>query len=738
MADIAFAAFSLDIDADGIACLTWDMADRSMNVIDLDVMDDLDRFVTLLETDAAVTGAVITSAKKSFSGGADLSMLQRALSAFHAGSATDRDAAIATLHAETRRLSQILRRLETCGKPVAAALTGTAVGGGFELALACHHRIAADTDGARFGLPEVKVGLLPGGGGTQRIGRMMAHQDALQLLLQGRELRARQAKGMKLIDAVVTASELLDSAKAWVRDCADPTQPWDRKGFKLPGGRVWSPQGAQTFIAATALMRRETADNYPAARMILSCVYEGLQVPMDTGLQIESRYFTKAVASPEAAAMIRTLFLSMQDLNKGARRPAGIADRTPKRVGILGAGFMGCGVAYVTAAAGMDTIILDTDPEALERARAHAERQIADQIGKGRARPADKDALLARLDTTTDHADLAGCDLVIEAVFEDTAIKADVTQKTECHLGADAVFASNTSTLPISALAKASARPDRFIGLHFFSPVEKMRLVEIILGDQTGPEALATALDYVRAIRKTPIVVNDARGFFASRVVATYVREGHIMLAEGVPPAMIENAGRLAGMPVGPLALNDEVAVDLAWKILDATRKELGEEAIDPRQMHILEEMVVKRGRLGRKNQKGFYDYPDTGDKRLWPGLAEISGPAKAAGDIDVDELKQRFLVVQALESARCVADKVITDVREADVGAILGFGYAPYTGGPLSYIDRMGTRAFVDLCRAYADRFGPRFDPGALLDDLAAGDDTFYGRFAPQDGIAA
>ncbi|MEO1200435.1 MAG: 3-hydroxyacyl-CoA dehydrogenase NAD-binding domain-containing protein [Pseudomonadota bacterium] len=735
---MALKTFTLDLDADGLALFTWDMAGTSMNVINLDVMADLETIVTRLETDEAITGAVIASGKQAFSGGADLSMLETALKTYHAGRKMDPVAATEALHSETSRLSKLLRRLETCGKPVACALSGTALGGGFELALACHYRVAADTSGAKFGLPEVKVGLLPGAGGTQRISRILSHQDALQLLMQGRELRARQAKGMGLIDDIVPANALTDVAKAWVRDCKTPTQAWDRKGFKLPGGRVWSPHGAQTFIAANAILRRETALNYPAARMILACVYEGLQVPIDTGLTIESRYFTKAIASPEAAAMIRTLFLSMQELNKGARRPKDVPDRTPKKVGVIGAGFMGCGVAYVTAAAGMETVVLDSDPEALERARAHAERQIADQIGKGRAQPEDKAALLDRLDVTDDYAALEGCDLVIEAVFEDTGIKADVTQSAEAHLSNDAVFASNTSTLPITGLAKASCRPGQFIGIHFFSPVEKMRLVEIILGNGTNDAALATALDYVRAIRKTPIVVNDARGFFTSRVVATYVREGHIMLAEGVPAPMIETAGKLAGMPVGPLALNDEVAVDLAWKILDATRKEMGEDAVDPRQMHILEEMVIKRGRLGRKNQKGFYDYTDTGEKRLWPGLSEISGAQLDPEAVDVDELKRRFLVVQALESARCVSDKVITDVREADVGAILGFGYAPHTGGPLTYIDQMGTATFVTLCKALAERLGPRFQPDVLLEEMAGAGETFYARFAPEKDKAA
>ena len=724
--------FTFDVDADGIALLTWDMAGRSMNVITPKVMEELAAVVDKVAGDEAITGCVITSGKDSFSGGADLSMLQGALRQYHEGREADPDAAMTALFEGTRRLTLLFRRLETCGTPFAVALPGTAMGGALELSLACHYRVAADNPAGRVGLPEVKVGLLPGAGGTQRVARLVATPDALQMLLQGRELRFAQAKGMGLIHEVVPGDRLIEAAKAWIRDGGKPVAPWDAPGFKLPTGKVWSPRNIENFIGANAIYRRETHDNYPAARMILSCVYEGLQVPFDTGLMIESRYFAHAMRTTEAAAMIRSLFISMQELNKGARRPANIGPVAPTKVGVVGAGFMGSGVAYVTANAGMEVVVVDADAEALERCMAYAEKQIAGQISKRRAKPEDKDALLARLSTSQDFASLEGCDLVIEAVFEDTGIKADVTQSAECHLSDDAVFGSNTSTLPITGLAKASGRPGNFIGIHFFSPVEKMRLVEIILGEATSDHALAVALDYVRAIRKTPIVVNDSRGFFASRVVATYVREGQLMLTEGVPPAMVENVGRMAGMPVGPLALNDEVAVDLAWKILQATRKELGDDAVEPRQAELLEEMVVKRGRLGRKNQMGFYDYPDVGDKRLWPGLGEIVGEPKPAGDFDIDELKHRFLVVQALESARCVAENVITDVREADVGAILGFGYAPFTGGPLSYIDFMGVETFTALCDDLAERHGDRFRPNDLLREMAEKGETFYGRFAP------
>jgi 3-hydroxyacyl-CoA dehydrogenase/enoyl-CoA hydratase/3-hydroxybutyryl-CoA epimerase len=399
---------------------------------------------------------------------------------------------------------------------------------------------------------------------------------------------------------------------------------------------------------------------------------------------------------------------------------------------------MGAGIAYVTASAGIDVVLVDKDQESADKGKSLSHKMITDQINKGRAKTADRDALLGRIHATADFKDIAGADLVIEAVFEDRKVKAEVIQKAAAALGDKVVFGSNTSTLPITSLAEIFTRPERFVGIHFFSPVEKMMLVEVIKGKKTGDEALATALDYVRAIRKTPIVVNDSRGFYTSRVVGTYIREGHIMLTEGVSAAMVENVGRMAGMPVGPLSLNDEVAVDLAWKILQATKADLGEGAIDERQEALLEEMVVKRGRLGRKNGKGFYDYPASAPKRLWPGLVEVVGEPRPGETFNVDELKSRFLAIQALETARCVEEGVITDMRDADVGGILGFGFAPFTGGPLSYIDGMGAKSFAALCERFAGRYGPRFAPSALLGEMAKKNETFYGRFAPRAGKRA
>ncbi len=736
---MTFQNFTFDTDADGIALVTWNMPGRSMNVIDAKVMEELGAIVERVASDAAIKGAVLASGKEAFCGGADLTMLEGLSRTFtELIHSQGEEAANQRLFDESRKLSQIARRMETSGKPWVAALNGTAMGGGLELALACHHRVAAENDKTRLGLPEIKVGLFPGGGGTQRIARMLQPADALQFLLKGDQLRLNRAKAMKLVDQVVPPGDLIRIAKDWIKAGGSAKAPWDVDGFKLPGGQVYSKAGMMVFPPANALYRRETYDNYPAARAIMQVVYEGLQLPMDQALRVESRYFAKILRSPEAAAMIRSLFVSMQELNKGARRPAEVPPKAVRKIGVLGAGFMGAGIAYVSAQAGIDVVLIDRDQETADKGKAHSQKLITDQINRGRATGADRDALLAHITATPDYAALNDCDLIIEAVFEDRAVKEEAIAKAQAAIGKETIFGSNTSTLPITSLAKLFKDASRFVGIHFFSPVDRMMLVEVILGKKTGDAALAMALDYVRAIRKTPIVVNDSRGFYTSRVVGTYIREGHLMLAEGVPAAMIENVGRMAGMPVGPLSLNDEVAVDLAWKILKATEADLGPQAIDERQKALLQEMVEKRGRYGRKNAKGFYDYPQSGPKRLWPGLADLQ-PVKLDPDaIDVEELKVRLLAIQALESARCVEEGVVTDMREADVGSILGFGFAPFTGGTISYIDGMGSKAFVDLCNALAKKYGSRFKPSKLLRDMAKTGDSFYHRFPPEKRKAA
>jgi 3-hydroxyacyl-CoA dehydrogenase / enoyl-CoA hydratase / 3-hydroxybutyryl-CoA epimerase len=727
------ANFKLDVDGDGIALITWDMADRSMNVITTGVIEELGALVDKVSADPTIKGVVVTSGKDAFCGGADLTMLE-GMGAMFANLVRTKgeEAAAAFVFEESRKLSQVYRRIETCGKPWVCALNGTAMGGGFEFALACHHRIATDNPKTRLGLPEIKVGLFPGAGGTQRVARMIPPADALQFLLKGEQLKVDRAKAMKLIDAVVPQADLITAAKDWIKAGGKAKAPWDTEGFRLPGGPVYSKAGMMTFPAANAIYRRETYDNYPAARAILQVVYEGLQVQFDTALRIESRWFAKILRSPEATAMIRSLFVSMQELNKGARRPANEPPTTLKKIGIVGAGFMGAGIAQVSAAAGLQVVLIDRDQETADKGKAGLHKALSDRVMKGRMKGAERDEWLSRISPSADYAALKDCELVIEAVFEDRKVKSEVIAKIQAVIGDKAIFASNTSTLPISSLASEFKDPARFIGIHFFSPVDRMMLVEIILGKQTGNKALAAALDYVRVIRKTPIVVNDSRGFYTSRVVGTYIREGHLMLTEGVPAAMIENVGRMAGMPVGPLALNDEVAVDLAWKILKATEADLGAKAIDARQKTLLREMVEKRGRFGRKNGKGFYDYPANGPKKLWPDLVDFQLKKLDPDKIDIEELKLRLLGIQALETSRCFEEKVLTDVREADVGSILGFGFAPFSGGTLSWIDMMGTKRFVELCRKLDKKYGARFAPNKLLLDLAQKGEGFYQRFAP------
>src|SRR6195952_2755891 len=738
---MAFKNFKLDTDADGIVLVTWDTPGRSMNVLDETSISELEAIIQQTSEDAAVKGVVITSGKEALCAGADLSMMEGMANTYaDLLKSKGEVAANQVLFDQSRRFSQVFRSIETSGKPWVAAINGLALGGGFAVALACHSRVAADTPKPRLGLPEVKVGLFPGAGGTQRVPRIVSPQDAMQLLLKGEAINLEKAKALKLVDAVVPAADMIKTAKDWIKTGGKAVAPWDEKGFKLPGGQVFSKAGMMMFPAGNAIYRRETYDNYPAARAIMQCVYEGLQLPIDAALRVESRYFPQILRSKEAAAMIRSLFLSMQELNKGARRPANVPPTKVKKLAVIGAGFMGASVGYVSARAGIDVVLIDRDQESADKGKGHASAVIDDLIKKGRAKESDRDAIMGRISATADYNVLKDCDLVIEAVFEDRKVKADTYAKAQPLLKDGAIIASNTSTLPITSLAEEFKEQGKFIGIHFFSPVEKMMLVEIIVGKNTGDLALATALDYVRVIGKTPIVVNDSRGFFANRCVMRYIAEGTQMFLDGVPPAMIENVARMAGMPVGPLSLSDEVALDLGLKVIKATEADLGPNAVNQDQKKLMVELVEKQGRFGRKNGKGFYDYPEKGkgQKSLWPGLGALQKAHLDPDTLDVEELKQRFLVVQAVEAARTVEDHVITDPREADVGSILGFGFAPFTGGTLSYIDFMGTKKFVDLCHRLEAKYGSRFTPPKLLEDMAAKGETFYGRFPPKKQAAA
>jgi 3-hydroxyacyl-CoA dehydrogenase / enoyl-CoA hydratase / 3-hydroxybutyryl-CoA epimerase len=721
--------FILSCDRDGIATMTWDVTGRSMNVFTETTMDELDQLIDKVVLSDEIKACILTSGKPdSFSGGADISLLGGMAGRLEKNrTALGEEEANRIFFEETRRLSLLFRKLEVCGKPFVAAIHGVCVGGAFELALACHYRIVSNDAKTRLGLPEIKIGIFPGAGGTQRVARLAPTAEALLFMLKGETLKPEAALKLHLVHAIVPKDEMIETAKEWILSEGSATQPWDKDGFKLPSGPVYSKGGMMTWPAANALVRKDTYDNYPAAKALLQSVYEGLQVPFDTGLLIESRHFSHILKGDVARAMMRSLFVSMQALNKGARRPVDEPPQPIQRIGIIGAGFMGAGIAAVAALAGIDVVLIDRDQSSAERGKESACRVMSSRVAKGRSTKSEQDAFNARITAGTDYTLLGDVGLVIEAVFEDPAVKAETIAKIESAIPATTILASNTSTLPISGLAHHFSRPNDFIGIHFFSPVDKMQLVEVIMGKETGKRALATAFDFVRKINKTPIVVNDARGFYANRCVLNYLLEGHLMLDEGVPPAMIENVARMAGMPVGPLALSDEIANDLLVKILKATKAALGPESVNPVQEHILTAMVESHQRLGRKSGGGFYDYPQSGPKRLWAGLKAFQRSQLDPDTLDQTELKHRFLVTQALEAARSVEEGIITDPREADIGAILGFGFAPYTGGPISMIDGLGPNRFVALCDALAHRYGPRFQPNAGLRKMAETDSRYY-----------
>ncbi|HUH10906.1 MAG TPA: 3-hydroxyacyl-CoA dehydrogenase NAD-binding domain-containing protein [Brevundimonas sp.] len=720
--------FKIDVDADGVALITFDVPGRSMNTLTSSVMAEIPQLVERIKTDDAIKGAVLTSGKTSgFCAGADLGDIAGGM----IGGASLQDAYDAGW-----KMNGALRALETCGKPVAAAINGLALGGGLELTLACHYRVVENDNRIQLGLPEIKVGLFPGGGGTQRLTRLIGVQPAMMAMTEGKSFRPNDAKGAGIVHEIVEKGQSVEAAKTWIRNGGKAVQPWDDKSFKLPGGGPYHPAGIQNFLVGNAMIRKQTYGNYPAATNLMKAVYEGVQVPMDAALRIETRYFIKTLMTPQAQAMIRSLFLSKQELDKGAVRPAGVPKSDAKKVTVLGAGMMGAGVAYVQVMAGIETVLIDQTQEAADKGKAHVEELLKKRLSRGQMTQEKFDATLALVTATTDYDHIKGSDLVIEAVFENREIKADVTKRAEAQLAEGAIFGSNTSTLPITGLAEASVRPEDFIGIHFFSPVDKMMLVEIILGEKTGPAAIAKAIDYVLKIKKTPIVVNDSRGFYTSRCFSTFLMEGMAMLEEGYAPALIDNVGRMTGMPRGPLEMHDDVALDLSYKIAKQTALDLGDAYVPAEGADIVAKMV-EGGRYGRKNGKGFYDY-DTKPKTLWAGLSELA-PVKFDDSTPelVDELKTRLLYRQAVEVARCWAEGVIDDPREADLGAILGWGFAPWSGGPITLIDQTGLKAFVETADRLAATYGDRFKVPELLREMAAKNETFYGRFAPEKKAA-
>ena len=727
------AEFHYETGDDGVAVITWDVPEKSMNVMTMQGWDELEALFDKALADDSVKGIVLTSGKDSFAGGMDLNVIARMKEMAGDNPAQGLFDGIMRIHGIMRKIERAGIDPKTLkgGKPVAAALPGTALGIGYEIPLLCHRIFAADTPKARIGLPEILLGIFPGAGGTTRLVRKFGAMAASPHLLEGKTYDPAKAKSLGLIDEVTAPEELLDKARAWVLSAtdADIVKPWDKKDYKMPGGAPYHPAGFMTYVGASAMVNGKTQGVYPAAKALLSAAYEGALVPFDTALKVEARWFTNVLMHPTSGAMIRSLFQNKQALEKGANRPD-VADETVRKVGVLGAGMMGAGIAYVSANAGIEVVLVDQAQEAADRGKAYSEGILDKGISRKKVTPEKKEAVLGRITPTTDYAALKGCDLIVEAVFEDPGIKAEVTKKTEAVVGADCIFATNTSTLPITGLAKASQRPEQFIGIHFFSPVDKMMLVEIIKGKDTGPRAVAKALDFVRQIKKTPIVVNDARFFYANRCIIPYINEGIRMVAEGVSPALVENAAKLLGFPLGPLQLVDETSIDLGVKIAKATRAAMGDAYPDGAVDDVLFWMADE-GRLGKKSNAGFYAYDDKGKRGLlWDGLGAKFPLAEAQPELL--EVQHRLMMAQVLEAVRALEEGVLEDIREGDVGAILGWGFAPWSGGPFSWLDMIGAPRAAEICDDLAQRHGPRFATPKLLRDLAGSGEGFYARFAP------
>ena len=706
----------INIGSDGIAILEIDVKDRPMNVITSDFAKELAERVEQVTNDEKIIGAIITSSKNDFMAGADLkSMLPSLMKLSTASEMVD----------AVVQSNGVSRNIETCGKPFVAAINGTALGGGLEICLACHYRIAIDRPDAVLGLPEVLVGLLPGGGGTQRLPRMIGVQNALELMTQGKHIKPAVAKSMGIVDELSSKEDLISKAKQWIIDVGDPVKPWDKKGFKVPGG--FDPNTTSTiqiFSIVNAMVAKNTNHNYPAPISIVSSVYEGCQVPIDTGLRIESKYFVKLLRDPVAGNMIRSLFINKQSADKLRARPKDVEKSKVTNLGMLGAGMMGSGIALVSAQAGINVVLLDSTIESATKGKEYTEKYLEKSIALKKMTSEKAKVIIDRIQVTTDFNDLKDCDLIIEAVFENREIKADVTQKTEKVIADSVIFASNTSTLPITGLAKASSRPKSFIGMHFFSPVERMPLVEIIMGEESSDEALAKSLDYIQQIRKTPMVINDSRGFFTSRVFSQACNEANEMLREGVLPALIENGARQAGYPVGPLAVQDETSIELGHKIHVQTIEDIGDE-YKPQSAVDVAEKMYELGRLGKKYRKGFYEYPEDGPKKIWSGLAEAFPVSQTQPDLQL--IKDRLMTIQSLDAYRCLEENVLTSPDDGDIGSIFGWGFPPWSGGVFSYIDTIGIKAFVERCDDFNKRFGERFKVPDSLRERANKNESFY-----------
>jgi 3-hydroxyacyl-CoA dehydrogenase / enoyl-CoA hydratase / 3-hydroxybutyryl-CoA epimerase len=730
--------FTMSKGADGVAIITWDVPGKSMNVLSAEGPQQLSDLIDAALADEAVKGIVLTSGKPdSFAGGMDLNVLADIRENVGDNPAEGLFSFFMRMHGLMRKieLAGMDQKTKKGGKPIACAMPGTGVGIGLELPLCTHRIFVADNPRARFGLPEILVGIFPGAGGTTRLVRKMGLSGASPFLLEGKLVDAAKAKAAGLIDEVV--ADPLTAAREWVLNATDVdlVKPWDAKGYKMPGGEPYHPSGFQTLVAANAMVNGKTQGTFPAAKALMSAIYEGALVDFDTALKIEARWFTHLMMNPSSSAMIRSLFVNKEALEKGAVRPANVPDQRVRKLGVLGAGMMGAGIALVSAQAGIEVVLIDRDQISADKGKAYTEAYMDKAIARKQATQEKKDQVLGLITATPDLEHLKGCDLIIEAVFEDPNVKSEITKRVEAIISDDLIFASNTSTLPITDLAKASSRPEQFIGIHFFSPVEKMGLVEIIKGAGTGDRAVAKALDFVRQIRKTPIVVNDARFFYANRCIIPYINEGARMAAEGVSLALVDRAALMLGFPVGPIQLTDETSLELGAKIAKATKAAMG----DRYQSSPADEAtfwMVDAGRLGRKSKAGFFDYDETG-RRLgyWPGFNEKYPLQEEQPKLD--EVQHRLLFVQVLEAVRALEEGVLMDIREGDVGAILGWGFAPWSGGPLSWLDIVGAGWAAAKCDELQAKFGDRFTCPPLLRDIAAKGDSFYKRFAPKTKAA-
>ena len=731
--------FKYSIDSDGVAIISWDVPNKTMNVMSLEGLKELDKHFAAALSDDRVKGIIVTSGKRDFAGGMDLNVLADMKTAQGENPAQGLFNGIMQIH-------KLLRKIELAGmdpktkkgaKPVAAAINGTAAGIGLELPLACHRIFAIDNEKSKIGLPEILVGIFPGAGGTTRLVRKLGAMNAAPFLLEGNMLPPSKMKLAGVIDELTDESDLLSRAKAWVLDAtdADCIKPWDDKSYKMPGGGPYHPNGYMTFAGASVMVNSKTQGAFPAAKTLLSAVYEGAQVPFETALKIEARWFTKILMNPSSESMIRSLFINKEALEKGAVRPKDIPNQKVEKIGILGAGMMGAGISYVSALAGIKVVLLDMKEEDAQKGKVHAENLLNVGLKRKKIDEKRKSAVLDLICATTKFEDLKDCDLIVEAVFEDPAVKAEVTKKAEAIIDKNCIFASNTSTLPITSLASASERPEQFIGIHFFSPVDKMLLVEIIKGSVTGDVAVAKALDYVRQIKKTPIVVNDARFFYANRCIIPYVNEGAMMVSEGITPASIENAAKQLGFPLGPLQLTDETSIDLGVKIIRATRAAMGNEYPEKNGDEVSFKLF-EEGRLGRKTNAGFYDYDEKGKRTyLWNGLNE-TWPVKKHQP-KFEEIKNRLMLSQVLEAVKAFEEGVLEDIREGDVGAILGWGFAPWSGGPFGWVDMLGVQNVVNMCNTLSESEGQRFVAPQILLDMAKNNETFYGKFIKNKNAA-